>query len=1203
MRQLQSTLRAASLLTAVASLAGAQGRPTVNQPGRAVPLTAVRSDAALPPDSVLARSLVFRSIGPAVMSGRISDIAVVVDPKASRARIGTVIYVAAATGGVWKTINAGVNWAPVFDSVRTGSVGAIAVAPSDPNVVWVGTGEANNMRSSSWGTGVYKSTDAGKTWSSAMLPTSQHIGKIVIDPRDANVVYVAAVGPLWAPGGERGLFKTTDGGKTWTNLKEISKYTGFTEIAMDPSNPDVLYAASLERERREYGFLPGGPETGIFKTTDAGRTWTQLKEGLPTGDIGRIGISVCKSKPSTLYATIHAKPPAAGLYRSEDGGATWKQMNDQDGTAWYYSQVRCDPANPDHVIQLNAQSRESKDAGKTLTPFAAGGVHSDHHALWISDDDPEHMILGGDGGMYTTYDAGRTWDHNESIVAGQFYAIAVDDAQPFYNVYGGLQDNQTWGGPSRTRTTFGPTNADWFRMAGGDGFYAVPDPLDRDLVYAESQQGGVVRYDARTGQTKNIRPAPKPGERFRFNWSAPILPSKHDVKSVFMAAQFVFRSTDRGDSWEKISPDLTRGIDRNKLPMRGGVPDSTALGRNEGTAEFSNISTIDQSPLKKDLLAVGTDDGLIQVTRDGGKTWTKTDKFPNVPETTFVSRVVWSSAAEGTIYATLDGHRSNDFKPYVVKSTDYGTTWTSITSNLPDGGSVQVIREHPRQPNLLFVGTEFGAYFTVDGGARWTQLKSGIPGVPVHDMQIQTRANDLVVGTHGRGIFILDDLSPLENLAQAKQASVAYLFPVQDALLFQPNGSRSSGMGSRGFTGQNPEPGPHIDYTINNVPPSAKVSLTVLDQSGAPVRALPVNKQPGLYRISWDMRVGPPLTGPIDTLALANGGRAAGGGRGGRGGFGGGGGGAPAGGAADSAGRGGRGGPGGGAAADSTGRGGGGGGGGGGFGGGRGGADGTFPALPGRYIARLSIVPAEGAPTTLDQSFALTKDPMVILSDNELKQLYAFRLGVVKLQRDLRDRQAQLDTAERTLAAAKRAADSAGTKVTPELKTQIAAVEKELADITREMGAAGGGRGGAGRGGAVGGGALAAGGAGGGGRGGRGGGRGSGGGAAPQQAGTANAPAAGGAAAPAGAGAAGTASDQDQNPTGPVAPENIQARLGTTTELLNATFNPNPEQKRLLQTLPADLDKQGDRVKKVSTDQLPALLKALKDAGVEVKTP
>ncbi len=965
----------------------------------------------------------------------------------------------------------------------------------------------------------------------------------------------------------------------------------------------MLYAASLERERREYGFLPAGPETGIFKTTDAGRTWNKLTEGLPTGDLGRIGLSVCRSKPTTVYATIHAKPPAAGLYRSEDGGATWKQMNDQDGTAWYYSQVRCDPTNPDHVIQLNAQSRESHDAGKTLTPFAGGGVHSDHHALWISDDDADHMILGGDGGVYTTYDAGRTWDHNEAIVAGQFYAIAVDDAQPFYNVYGGLQDNQTWGGPSRTRNSFGPTNADWFRMAGGDGFYAVPDPLDNNLVYAESQQGGVIRYDARTGQTKNIRPAPKPGERFRFNWSAPILPSKHDVKSVFMAAQFVFRSTDRGDSWEKISPDLTRGIDRNKLPMRGSVPDSASppLGRNEGTAEFSNITTIDQSPLKKDLIAAGTDDGLIQVTRDGGKTWTKTDKFPSVPETTYVSRVIWSQASEGTLYATLDGHRSNDFKPYVVKSTDYGVTWTSITGNLPDGGSVQVIREHLRQPNLLFAGTEFGVYYTVDDGAHWTQLKSGIPGVPVDDIQIQSRANDLVVGTHGRGIFILDDITPLEHLAEARQSAVAYLFPVQDALLFQPNASRSSGMGTRGFTGQNPDPGPHIAYALTNVQPSTKVSLSVFDGTGTEVRALPVTKQTGLYRLSWDMRVGPPLTGPVDTAALSSAGRGAGGGRGGRGG--GRGAGAPTGGEADSSGRTGRGG----AAADTTGRGGagafgggGGGGGGGGFGGGRGGGDGTFPATPGRYVARLTVTSADAPPTVLEQSFMLTKDPAVILSDNDLKQLYAFRLGVVKLQRDLRDKQAQLDTAERTLAAAKRAADSAGTKVSPELKAQIASVEKDLADVTREMGAANGGRGGAGRGGAAGGGggALAAGGAagaGGGGRGGRGGGRGAG--APVSQAGAATNPAAGGA--PGG----GAASDQDQNPTGPVAPENIQARLGTTTELLNSTFNPNPDQKRQMLTLPADLQKQGDRVKKISTDELPALLRALKDDGVDVKTP
>ncbi len=1101
----------------------------------------------LPADSVLVRSLAFRSIGPAVMSGRIVDVAVT-DSKIARGHIGNVIYAAAATGGVWKSTNAGVSWTPVFDSVRTGSIGAVAVAPSNPDIVWVGTGESNNMRSSSWGTGVYKSIDGGRTWSSAMLPKSQHVGRIVIDPRDPNVVYVAALGPLWTSGGERGLYKTTDGGKTWTNTKEISKYTGFAEIVMDPSNPDVLYAAAQERERKEYGFLPAGPESGIYKTIDAGKTWTHLTQGLPTGDIGRIGMSVCTSRPNVVYAMMHANAPMNGLYRSDDAGSSWRLVNDQNGTAWYYSQVRCDPTDPDHVVTLNAASRESHDGGKTMQPFAAGGVHSDHHVLWFNDDNPQHMILGGDGGLYMTWDAGRTWDHVESIVAGQFYTVAVDDAQPFYNVYGGLQDNQSWGGPSRTRNAFGPTNADWFRMAGGDGFYAVPDPRDFNYVYAESQTGGVVRYDARTGQQKNIKPVPKAGERLRYNWSAPILPSRLDAKTVYMAANVLFRSPDRGDTWEAISPDLTRNIDRNILPIRGARPDSTALGRNEGTAEFSNITTIDESPFRATLLAVGTDDGLIQVTRDGGKTWTRSDKFPGVPDTTYVSRVSWSKANEGTLYATLDGHRSNDFKPYVLKSADYGKTWTSIASNLPDGGSVQVIREDPRQGNLLFAGTEFGVYFSIDAGAKWTQLKSGLPGVPVDDIQIQARANDLVLGTHGRGIYILDDITPLEQLAKAKESTVAFVYPVQDALLFQPNGSRTSGMGTRGFAGQNPDPGARISYLLKDVAPGAKVSLSILDARGTVVRELPASKTAGLYRTMWDMRVGPPLTGPVDTLALQNGGRA--GGRGAAGG-------------------------------------GGGGGGGGGFGGGRGGAgDPTFQTIPGRYVARLTIAPTTGTPTVLEQSFNLTKDPMVVLSETELKQLYAFRLDVVSAQRSLREKQAQLDTAQRLYAAAKRAADTSGAKVTPAIKAQLTAVEKELADITHEIGAAqGAGRGG--RGGPPAGGAPATNASAPAGRG-----RG----ASAVQAG---APAAGRATG-AGAGAGGV-TDEEQNPTAPAAPQNIQARLGTTTEMLNVPFNPSPAQKKTLQTVPAELAKQSERVKKVTSDQLPALIKALKDAGVEVK--
>ena len=1114
----------------------------------AVACLAASSAGAQMPDSVLVRSLTFRSIGPALMSGRIADVAVAENPKSARGgRLGTVLYVAAATGGIWKSTNAGVSWAPIFDSVRVGSIGAVAVAPSNSDVVWVGTGEPNNMRSSSWGTGVYKSIDGGRTWSGAMLPKSQHIGRIVVDPRDPNVVYVAALGPLWAPGGERGLYKTIDGGKTWTNTKQISEHTGFTELVMDPSNPDVLYAASLERERREYGFLPAGPESAIFKTTDAGKIWTKLSQGLPGGELGRIGLAVCRSKPATVYAILHAKAPSNGLYRSDDAGATWRQVNATNATAWYYSQVRCDPTDPEHVYRLGATSQESADGGKTWSAFANGnGVHGDHHALWINTDTPEQMILGTDGGLNISWDRGRSWNHVETIVAGQFYAVAVDDAQPFYNVYGGLQDNQTWGGPSRTRNAFGPTNADWFRMHGGDGFYAVPDPRDFNVVYAEMQSGGVVRYDARTGQSKNIKPVPKDKEKHRYNWSAPIVPSQHDAKAIYFAANYLFRSPDRGDSWATISPDLTRNIDRNKLPMRGAVPDSATLGRNEGTAEFSNISALDESPLRAGLLAVGTDDGLIQVTRDGGKTWTRTEKFPNVPETTYVSRVIFSRATEGLLYATLDGHRSNDFKPYVLRSVDYGQNWVSISGDLPGGGSVQVIREHPRQPGLLFVGTEFGVYFTIDGGNRWTQLKSGIPGVPVHDLQIQSRWNDLVVGTHGRGIYILDDLTPLEQMARARQATLAYLFPIRDELLYQPNTSRNSGMGTSGFVGQNPELGARIAYLVNAVPADAKATISIVDAGGSVVRLLPAAKQPGLYRTIWDMRVGPPLTGIVtDTLPPVAGGRpAVTGARGGGG---------RAGAPTDSvAGRGGRAGT----PADSA----------GGRGGGRGAVgDITFPALPGTYRARLTISQTGAAPAVFEQSFALRKDPMVVLADNELRQLYAFRLSVAAFQRKLREKQAQTDSAQRKFTELKRAADSASTKLTSAAKAEVSALQKELADIVTQVGSAAGG----GRGGGLGGGGRA-GAAGGGGAGGAG---------------------------------AGTPVVDDQNAPPPQLPnQTVLSRFTAMTEMLNATFSVTDDQRKTIQALPDDLQKQMDRVNKVVNERLPALLKQLKDAGIEVKS-
>ena len=587
--------------------------------------------------------------------------------------------------------------------------------------------------------------------------------------------------------------------------------------------------------------------------------------------------------------------------------------------------------------------------------------------------------------------------------------------------------------------------------------------------------------------------------------------------------------------------------------MRGGIPDSTALGRNEGTAEFSNISTIDESPIRAGLLVVGTDDGLVQVTRDGGKTWVKADHFPGVPDTTYVSRVVFSKANEGTIYATLDGHRSNDFKPYVMKSTDFGHSWSSIASDLPDGGPVQVIREHPRQPNLLFVGTEFGVFFTVDGGGHWTQLKSGIPGVPVHDIQIQARMNDLVVGTHGRGVYILDDLAPLEHLAQAKQAQVAFMFPIRDELDFQPNATRNSGMGTSGFTGQNPELGAGIAYTLNGIPSGTKATISIVNGSGTVIRQMAANDKPGLFRQYWDMRVGPPLTGPVtDTLPP---GTVLAGGRGGRGGRGGGGG-------------------GGGAA--------------GGPGGGRGGGDALFQALPGTYKARLTLTSSTGPATVLEQSFTLHKDPMVTLAESELKQLYAFRLSVASFQRTLRAKQAQADTAERKFAVIRRVADSAVAKLTPVAKEKLAALTKEMAEIVAQVGRPpAAGRGGFGGGGA------------GGGRGGRGGG-GRGGdttAAGGARAGAAGVGAAGGTAA---AGSAGAIDDQNALPPTPSV-TTVQAKFNALAEMLNVSFAVTDDQRKTIQTLPADLQKQMERVGKVESDELPALIKALRDAGIEVK--
>ena len=827
-------------------------------------------------DSARLAELPWRSIGPAVTSGRVVDFAVPEGPKSQiGGRLGELFYVASASGGVWKTTNGGTTWESIFDHQGSASIGDIAVAPSNPQILWVGTGEANNQRSSSWGDGVYKSENGGKTWTNMGLKKSEHIGRVIVNPANPEIVFVAAAGPLWGAGGDRGLFRTTDGGRTWKNVKNIDTHTGFTDVIFDPSNPDVIYAASFQRERRPYSYVGGGPGSGLWKSIDGGDTWTKLTEGLPKVDVGRIGLDVSRSNPNTVYATIETKVTGNGassgntegsVYRSDDYGASWQKMGTGFSYPWYMGQVRVDPTDPERVYFMGVPLQVSTDGGRTFRSTATA-AHSDHHAMWIDPTDPNHLIIGCDGGVYISHDRGRTVDFVPNLPVSQYYAIATDMRQPFYYVYGGLQDNSSWGGPSQTRNRQGITNADWIRTTGGDGFYAQIDPVDPNTVYGESQGGDIVRFDVRTGEQKTIKPLPDfGGKPYRWNWSSPMLISPYDHNTIYFGANYLFKSANRGDAWTRLGPDLTRQLNRDSLPVMGKIWPRDAIARHQGTAEYGNISTIDESPLRQGLLYVGTDDGVISVSRDGGATWTKVTKFPGVPDQAYVSRVVASRFREGLVYATMDNHRNNDFKPYVLKSEDYGAHWTAITGNLPANGSVQVVREGYNEPNLLFVGTEFGAFFSALQGMQWTQLKYNLPTVAVHDIVIHPREHDLVIGTHGRGIYIIDDITPLEKLGEANRAGT-YLFPVKAATEYNPNSSVPGGVRGAGATGDreysapNPAFGAIITYFIrDSLPKNGDVALGIYDANGNRVRELTANKTRGMHRVTWDLRNAPPYT-------------------------------------------------------------------------------------------------------------------------------------------------------------------------------------------------------------------------------------------------------------------------------------------------------------------------------------------------------
>lgn len=796
----------------------------------------------------LLKDLPWRNIGPAVMGGRIDDIAVVEsDPR--------IVYVATASGGLFKTTNQGTTWAALFDEQSTSSIGDIALAPSDPNILWVGTGEANNRQSSSWGNGVYKSVDAGKTWQHMGLADTMHIGRIVIDPRNPDVVYVAAAGRLWGPNRERGLFKTTDGGKTWTHSLFIDEDTGCIDVAIDPQNPDTLYAAAYQRRRAVHGFNGEGPGSALYKTTDGGKNWKKLTSGLPDGPTGRIGVNVYRKNPQIVYAIV--ENANGGVFRSENGGETWTKMSSTNPRPMYYSQIHIDPNDDKRIWVLGAEMHVSEDGGKTFRTNVVTRVHSDFHALWIHPADSEQMITGSDGGIYWSHDRGRTWDFVNTIPLAQFYEIAYDMQKPYW-VYGGLQDNGTWGGPSATTTMQGPTNGEWININGGDGFYVQVDPKEPNILYVESQNGSISRMNLATGERKSIQPRPPAGEPlYRFDWNSPILLSPHDHKKVLFGGNRLFISTDRGDSWRRTD-DLTTQPDREKLPIFGVTISRQKLLAYDGSASYGQIVTIAESPRRPGLLWVGTDDGCLQVSRDDGATWRNVaDRIPGVPKGTYVSRVIASHHAEGRAYVTFDGHRSDDFRPYVYVTEDYGETWRSLAANLPEGGTLSVIREHPRSPNLLFVGTERGAYVSFDRGGRWTQFGKPLPLVPVDDIQIHPRENDLILGTHGRGIWILDDIAPLEALAEGA-VTAATLFRPRAAVGYQQR-FLQVWTGHKTFIAPNPPSGALLQFYLKESPAQGQaVRITILEKDGkTTVRELrPTSAQAGMNRLTWDLRYG-----------------------------------------------------------------------------------------------------------------------------------------------------------------------------------------------------------------------------------------------------------------------------------------------------------------------------------------------------------
>ena len=797
------------------------------------------------------REFSLRNLAGTFKSGRIADIAV--DP-----RNRSVWYIATASGGLWKTTNHGMSFAPIFDEGGSYSLGCVTLDPKNADVVWLGTGENQAQRAIGWGDGIYKSIDGGKTWKKAGLANSEHIGKIWIDPRNTDTVFVAAQGPLFAPGGDRGLYKTTDGGSTWKPVLQITENTGITDLDVDPRNPDVMYTAAYQRRRNTSVIVAGGPDSAIYKTTDAGAHWIKLTDGIPTVDKGRIALAVSPQKPDVVYATVttNAQNKQSGFYRSQDAGAHWTFMAPfivQDPE--YYGEIYADPSQFDRVYAMDMAIRVTEDGGKTVR--AAGWqIHSDNHALTFDPTDPQHLLVGNDGGLWESYDHGHTWRHYNNIPVTQFYRVDLDNGLPFYNVYGGAQDNGSQGVPSRTQNRAGIRTSDWLNTGGGDGYQSRVDPQDPDTVYACSQNIGCNRLDLKTGVSVSIHPSIATRE-IRSRWDVPFIISPHSHTRLYIAGNRLMRSDDRGGSWKFVSPDLTRNIDRDSVPVMGKVWGADAVWKNAFTDQYGTGTALAESPLKEGLLFVGTDDGLVSISEDGGANWRKVEKFPGVPDLTYVTDVFPSPHDVNTVFVALNDFQRGNFQPYLLKSADLGRTWTPIAGNLAPRDPAWTIVQDPVNPSLLFVGTEYGLSFTVDGGRQWVPLKGGLPPIPIRDLEIQTRESDLVAASFGRGFFVLDDYAPLRQITPDVFSQEGVLFAVgRKARAYEQIGyyeAQGDNMAS-----PNPPMGALLTYFVRDEPGEAKIVLTVTDSEGKMVRQIEGAAKAGLHRTAWDLRETPP---------------------------------------------------------------------------------------------------------------------------------------------------------------------------------------------------------------------------------------------------------------------------------------------------------------------------------------------------------